>query len=291
MARAVVDAPVKKGFVDGPISVLAESGDYVGFATRRGFTEIIIIAFHEAAATPSEGGIRLVHCPRIRYAYWYDDSASGSAQWQLLGNNQSITESEYAIFDGGQVGAATITAMATADFIYFATDERTDGYYFDIATGTQDNVATMTLAHGNAGGTWTAATIVDNTNATNTTLEDSGTMTITTVPTAAAWTKSKLNANLAGVASVGTLPEEVRETPYHWARIDTSAVLDDVTFEHLLALDIDTPKSSTKGTEQGAGFLIQDNTEKAIDLSEWGGYIVVGMGTEANLGYVNWVKR
>lgn len=291
MAREIVDAPVKRGFVDGPISVAAESGDYVGFATRRGFSEIIIIALHETAATPSEGGIRIVHCPLIRAAYHFDASLTGGAQWRQIGDNKSGNKTDYARFDGNQSTAFSVTAMATADFIYVATSDRIGGLYIDLGTAVSNNVAAMTLAHGSSAGDWTAAAITDNTKSSNTTLAVDGTMTITTKITEAAWQQSKLSANLEGVASVGTLPPAIRETPYYWVRIDTSAVLDDVDILHLLALDEDIPITSTKGTETGSGFLVQDNTEKSIDLSEWGGYVVVGMGTEANLGYVNWVKR
>ena len=87
MAREIVDAPVKRGFVDGPISVDDEAADYVGFATRRGFTEIIIHAFQEATTVPSEGGLRIVHCPLIRAAYHFDASLTGSAQWRQIGDN------------------------------------------------------------------------------------------------------------------------------------------------------------------------------------------------------------
>ena len=181
--------------------------------------------------------------------------------------------------------------MATLDFIYVATYERIGGLYVDIGTAVSNNVATMTLAHGNSGGTWTAATIVDNTKSTNTTLAVDGTMTITTKITDAAWQPTTLTANLGDVGSVSTLPKEIKDVPYYWVRIDTSAVLDDVDILHLLALDEDIPTTNVKGTATGSGFLVQENSILSIDLSEWGGYVVVGMGTADNLAYVNHVKR
>ncbi len=287
--KQVVDAPVKRGFVDGPTTVTAESGDYIGFAQRKGYHEILAHAL-----TITNGGIRLVQCPQIRYAYWFDASATGSAQWQLLGSNTTTppaAPNTDAIFDSAQSTAHTITAMAVADFIYIATDVRTDGYYLDIAAGTQDNVAAMTLAHGNASDTWTAATIVDNTKSSNTTLEISGTMTITTAPAAGIWVPTTLQKNLGDVPSVGTLPQVVKDRPYYWARLDTSAVLDDVGILHLLALDVDLEKSSTKGDARGAGFIIPDNTSLAIDLDGWGGYLVVGLSSGTPLVYVTHIER
>ncbi len=294
MPKAIIDAPVQRGFCDGPQAVAAESGDYIGIAQRKGYHEIVAHALHETAAAPSEGGIRLVQCPQIRYAFWFDASATGSAQWQLLGDNTTSppgASSIDSLFDSAQSTAHTISAMAVADFIYIATDVRTDGYYFDVGTAVSNNVAAMTLAHGNASGTWTAATIVDNTKDTDKTLALDGTMTITTAPAAGIWVRTNLQDNLGDVSSVDTLPKEVKDRPYFWARLDTSAVLDDVDILHLLALDVDLPKSSTKGQEAGAGFYIQDNTSLAIDLDGWGGYVMVGLGTEANLGLVMWIGR
>lgn len=287
--KQVVDAPVKRGFVDGPTTLTAESGDFIGFAQRKGYHEILAHAL-----TVSNGGVRLVQCPQIRYAYWYDDSATGSAQWQLLGANTTVPPGGPnidAIFDSAQSTTAVVRAMATADFLYFATDIRTDGYYFDLGTAVSNNVAVMTLAHGNASGTWTAATIVDLTKSSNTTLAIDGTMTITTAPAEGIWVPTKLQDNLGDVSSVDTLPQIVKDRPYYWARLDTSAVLDDVDILHLLALDVDLEKSSTKGDARGAGFIIEDNTSLAIDLDGWGGYLVVGLSSGTPDVHVTWIER
>src|SRR3990167_1002869 len=239
---------------------------------RRGFNAVLM--------KPDADAARVTPTPTIRAVYHYDDTFAGAEKFvNLLGDNK-------AIIDSGQTGAVVVAVMATADFIYIGTTDRVGGFRVDLdGTILNNNAATMTAQYSSPGG-WATLTIGNDGTATG-----GATLGLTignvtwTAPAAGLWgakTLKELNVNHA--------PETER---LYWVRLITSATLDNVEIEQIMALH-HTILASASGTADGAGGFFEASTEYNWNINDeiTGGFDIASQhATNACDIRFTWLRR
>lgn len=281
MPREVIDVSIEAG-AGRTVTAEASTGDWACANLWDRFRQLLIYTDFVGSGE----GIRLGFCPRILYVYWFDVSASGTAQWNdLLGDDKAILNGSQHATD-----QKTITAMASGDFVYVATEMRHGGLFWNIQTNVNNNAATIAATHSGRGG-WTAITITtDGTASGGATLAVDGTMEMDTVPAADTWVKKSLAELLGGTAD--GLPEAPRKTELYWSRWAPSATLNNVTIRQMSVLDPETSQTRGQGTVEGGAIFLEGDTEYVMNIREdRGGIQFISQDANAQTPKLSWLRR
>lgn len=275
MPREVIDAGLDS-FLGETVTGQAADANVLGTGMRainlpQGFNALLI--------EPTTSAARVAFTPAIRAAYHFDVSNPvGSRYVDLLRDTK-------AIIDSDQTGVATITAMATGDFLYIGTTDRNAGFRIDLDNTILNNNASTLTAESNGRNSWNALTITDGTISGAATMGAAiGNITYT-APAAGLWFPQSLSKLVGGAPDTERL---------YWVRFITSALLDNVEIEQIAVLHHTFAANTTLATARGRAAFFKVNTEYNFNLrlSEIGGFAFASQAAAATTVLnLSWIRR
>ena len=229
-----------------------------------------LLTVHAPSATLEN--ILLAFAPKIKKVYHFDASALGMLKWI------DLTE---PLLDRNTSRLATLTSLATADFVYVGFLRKTRGLFVDLTTVNAE-VATIAAANSIGNDAWATLTVTDGTiTGGNTSLGEDGLITWTVPPS---WKPMQLKLE------DGTLTENLFWVRFSWNVALTATVTMDQA-GGLANLNLNGALEIVEGQDR---ILIRSNNDTLppfeFPLDDWAGAIELTSTGITSTALLNWYQ-